>query len=174
MANAGRNILVAVLTGFGLTGFFLVMGALFPRVVQRSVRAADRSPGRSLLVGLINILFLGALGLGFGSLAENSGAGIFQLAAVVLFSLLAILLSFGLTGLVQLVGGRLLPASHQTWQYVLGSWALLLGSLTPFVGWFILLPYLAMVATGSVLLGWVRQRGRQREFNQEPTGEGAE
>jgi hypothetical protein len=171
MANEGRNILLALLTGIGLTGFYLVMGALFPRVIQRSLRAADRSPGRSLLVGLVNILFFSVLGLGFASLAENSGAGVFQLVAVLLFGLLALLLAFGLTAMVQLIGGRMLPGVHQTWQSIAGGWALLLGSLTPFIGWFILLPYLAMVATGSVLLGWVRRRRPPADPGQELSAE---
>lgn len=168
MANEGRALLLALISGIGLSGFYLAVAALFPRTVERSRLAADRSPGRSFLVGFVNVFFLGALGLGFTSLAESSGIGFFQLIALLLFSVLAIISGYGLTGLSQLTGGRLIPQAHPTWQNVLGGWVLLLASLTPFIGWFALFPYLALVATGSTVLGWVRSR-RRRSSDQSET-----
>lgn len=154
-------VVIALLSGVGLTGLFLGAAALFPRVVERTRRAVDRSPGRSFVVGFVNIFFLGAIGLGFSALAEGTGVDVLQLPAILIYSLLVILLSFGLTGLSQMTGARLIPESHPVWQHVLGSWALILGGLTPFIGWFAFFPYLAIVGTGGVLLGWVRSRGRQ-------------
>lgn len=167
MGEEGRAIVLALLSGVGLTGFFLAVGAFFPGVVEPSRRAADRSPGRSFVVGLVNWVFLGALGLGFSALADSSGVEFFQLLTVLAFSLLAILLAYGLTGLSQLAGTRLIPTAHPVWQQVLGSWALILGGLTPFVGWFLLFPYFSIVAVGAVLLGWVRSRGRPPQAHPE-------
>ena len=152
-------VLLALLSGVGLTGLFLATAALFPRVVDRTRRTADRSPGRSFVVGFVNIFFLGAIGLGFSALAEGTGLEILQLPALLIYSILVILLGFGLTALSQITGGRLIPESHPVRQQVLGAWALILGGLTPFIGWFAFFPYVAILGTGAVLLGMVRSRG---------------
>ncbi len=156
-------VLIALLSGIGLTGLFLATAALFPRVVDRTRRTADRSPGRSFVVGFVNIFFLGAIGLGFSALADGTGLEFLQLPALLIYSLLVILLGFGLTALSQMTGARLIPDSHPVRQHVLGTWALILGGLTPFIGWFAFFPYLAIVGTGAVLLGTVRARGGQSQ-----------
>ena len=154
-------VLIALLSGVGLTGLFLATAALFPRVIDRTRRTADRSPGRSFVVGFVNIFFLGAIGLGFSALADGTGLEFLQLPALLIYSLLVIMLGFGLTALSQMTGARLIPESHPVRQQLLGAWALILGGLTPFIGWFAFLPYVAIVGTGAVLLSWVRSRGGQ-------------
>lgn len=158
MAEGLRLTVAALLVGVGLSAMFLAILALFPAVVGRTQRAADKSPGRSFLLGLVNVLFLSALGLGFGALAEGGGRDFLQLPALLAFSLLAILLAFGLAALAGLVGGRLFPEASRAGGQLKGSIVLILAGLTPFLGWFLLFPYAGMLGVGAVFLGWSRRR----------------
>jgi hypothetical protein len=53
-----------------------------------------------------------------------------------------------------LIGERLFP-DHAIWkQILLGSICLSLACALPFVGWFLLLPYVGFVGIGAVILGF--------------------
>lgn len=156
MAEGLRLTGAALLAGVGLSATFLALLALFPAVLARSRRAADQSPGRSFLLGLVNAFFLSAVGFGFSALAEGIGWQVLQLPAVLAFSLLTILLVFGLAAVAGLIGERLFPDSSMVGRQLRGSIVLILASLTPFLGWFALFPYAGLVGLGAVILGWSR------------------
>jgi len=104
-------------------------------------------PGRSFLVGLINVVFLSVI------IAALSGGGDFpQFVALLLFAILAIGLVFGLAGIGPLIGERLLPESSSVRQAGWGAAIMVVASLTPFIGWFLLFPYLSFRGLGAFLL----------------------
>jgi hypothetical protein len=150
-------LLLIVLSSITLVAFFLAIAVLFPRRVGLSQQSAADMPGRSILLGLINTLFLAALIFGFIALADGTGAQFFSLLALGLLVVYLVGLAFGLTGLVQLVGTRMLPEAGVNRQRILGATTLILGCLTPFVGWFGLLVYLCLLGFGGIIISFFRR-----------------
>jgi hypothetical protein len=69
-------------------------------------------------------------------------------------------LSFGLAGVVNELGTRLFPDQTATKQTLWGSIVLTFACGLPFVGWFLILPYVAFLGIGATILGFL-QRNEQ-------------
>ncbi len=148
-------ILIAVL---GLTvclaALFTSVAALFPVTVEVTRRAVDDHPGRSFALGVVNVLFLGGVSLALFSV----GGPFFRLIGLIFFSAAVIGLTFGLTAVSGLAGERIAPHRSGWGRMILGTVLLSLGSATPFVGWFGLIPYIACIGLGGFVLGLFRRR----------------
>lgn len=153
MEYLGALILV-ILSALTLIAYFLSVALLFPRRVSLSQQAASEMPGRSFVLGLINTLFFTALIFGFIALADGTGAQFLYLPALLLIILYLVGLSYGLSGLILLTGERLLPDGGPIRQCVLGALTLILGCLTPFIGWFGLFFYLCLLGFGGFVLSY--------------------
>jgi len=153
-------LVVAVLSVVCLAALFLVMGVLFPAAVERTRRSADTAPGRSFLLGLVNFIFVVAIGLGLGALVRSLGLAFLGVIVVLLAVALILALTFGLAGMVEVVGGRLTPDRGRVRKTGWGTVALALGCLTPYVGWFALFPFVALTGIGAFVLGWYSGRGQ--------------
>lgn len=130
-----------------LVALFVAMRALFPRQINDVKSTGSDKPGRSFLLGLINVSFLSVI------VAALSGGGEFlQLLAFLLFAVLVGGLAFGLAGMALLLGERLLPESGEIRQAAWGSAVMIVASLTPFVGWLLLFPYLSFRGLGALIL----------------------
>ena len=155
--NDGVAMLIAAPVVFGsLVALFSLLRVLFPAQVGSAKAATIEMPGRSLALGTVNLVFLSIIVAAFGALG-GGGGGVFQLLALILLGLLAIALAFGLAGMSVLIGERLLPDATHTRQTAWGAAALVLASLTPFLGWFGLFPYLAIQGLGGFLIGLFRR-----------------
>lgn len=150
--------LAIIILTVNLLPFFIVFQALFPARLAKTIEIANRSPGRSFLVGLINFVFLFVMVIALFFLLERAGGGIWQ--AVLILPTLAVLtvsgifLSVGLAAVSALVGERL-AAPQSAWKHIFwGALLLGLGSSVPFVGWFLLLPYAAWVGMGAFLISF--------------------
>ena len=158
MQDALRIITLLILINIGLGAYFLTLGVLFPRRVAKTRTVADLMPGRSFAVGLVNFLFFGAITLVLFNIAERIGNDVLKtiltLPALFFLAVLGIGLSFGLAGMVQLVGERLAPAQTSFRRTLWGALALSLGSSLPFVGWFLLLPYAGLLGLGAFIIGF--------------------
>ena len=155
--NDGVAMLIAAPVVFGsLVALFSLLRVLFPAQVGSAKAATIEMPGRSLALGTVNLLFISIIVAAFGALG-GGGGGVFQLLALILLGLLAIALAFGLAGMSVLIGERLLPDATHTRQTAWGAAALVLASLTPFLGWFGLFPYLAIQGLGGFLIGLFRR-----------------
>ncbi len=165
MADGIGIVLLTLLTGVSLIALFFGFRYLFPRVIERSRLAADRAPGRSLAVGLVNFLFFGAVGLGFAAISDGVGANVFLLPATVILAALSVAILVGLAGIVLLLGERMLPEGNPRRQIFWGSMVVILASLTPFVGWFMFFPYVSLVGLGGFIIGWFR-RNRSASLNE--------
>lgn len=169
MDEGARLLAIGSLSAVGLTAAFLAAGGLFPGVMRRTRRAAEDSTGRSFWLGLVNVLFLAAVGLGMSALAENAGAEILQVPALLIFTALTVLLLLGLTAVAEMLGARLFMEASSFRQHLGGAIVLILGGLTPFVGWFILFPYVGLLGVGAVILGWSRRRRSSEEESRADT-----
>lgn len=152
MSDLARLAAGLLIAGLLLAAFFVVMSALFPRRVGRTRALAAGLPGRSLAIGLVNFIFLMAVILALMALADWSGVALFGVPALVLMVLLSTAGVFGLAGVVQLVGERLLPQQPEPNRMLWGTLAVSFGCATPVVGWFGLLPYVALLGLGAFIL----------------------
>jgi hypothetical protein len=161
MSDIVRLFLIVILMVAGFAAYFLVVNALFASRVARTRSLAQYTTGRSFGIGLVNFLFFAAIALVLLSVAENTGPfirGILTIPAMVILALLSIALSLGLAGMSNLIGERLFPDLPAWKQTLWGAVCLSLACALPFVGWFLLLPYVGFVGIGAVILGFL-QRG---------------
>ncbi len=159
--------IILLVTG---TAVLLLLIGFFPRLADQGTAVIERSPGRALGVGVVNLLFLGTISLTLLALGQNV-APIFSLIALIsLFALVGGIL-LGLPGLILLLGQRLWPDKRPVTRHAYAALLLLLASLAPFVGWFVLAPILLMIALGTcvmLLIGrW--QQGRSLPAEQGTT-----
>ncbi len=157
MKDGASTALLTLSIALTLIALFGVMSALFPRVLARTRRAVEQTPGWCFGLGIVNALFLTGIGLAFIGLADGLGAGFLRLPAVLAFSLLVIFSCFGLSSMAQLIGLRLFPERSAVARVLLGGTALTLASLAPFIGWFGVLPYALFVGLGGFILSWFRK-----------------
>ena len=160
MTDILRLLLIIILLTISLAAYFLVIGALFPSRVERTQRVIQQIQGRAFGVGFVNFLFFGVIAIVLFSVAETTSGfvkGIVTIPALFITGFLAVTLSFGLAGMVNIVGARLFPEQANWRQVVWGSAALTFASALPFVGCFLLLPYIGSVGLGGVILGFFQR-----------------
>lgn len=160
MSDILRLFLALTLLIIGLAAYFLVINALFlPRIVKTKSNI-QLMPARSFGIGLVNFLFFFVIAAVLFSVAENAGPfikGVLTIPALVILAFLTIMLSLGLAGMSSLMGERIFP-DVTTWKQTLwGTVCLSLACALPFVGWFLLLPYVGFVGIGAVILGFFRR-----------------
>ena len=161
MTDILRLFFIIILLTIGLAAYFLVIGALFANRVTRAQRVINQMPARAIGVGLVNFLFFGVIAMILFSVAENTNGAIkviLTLPALLITVLLAITVSLGLAGMVNVLGERILPEHSPLKKSVWGSVIVSFACALPFVGWFLLLPYAALLGFGAVILG-LFQRG---------------
>ncbi|MFQ5942545.1 MAG: hypothetical protein ACE5JF_03220 [Anaerolineales bacterium] len=152
MPEAVALLILTPLAGVTLVALFVVMGVIFPRQIADVTSIGSATPGRSSILGLINVAFLSVI------VAAISGGGdLFQVLGLLLFAVLVIGLIFGLAGMAPMIGQRLLPDSSETRQAIWGAAVMVVASLTPIIGWFLLFPYLAFRGLGAFILSLFRR-----------------
>ncbi len=158
MEDALRLTVIIVLLNIGLVSYFLTWRLLFPRRIAKTRAVAEGTPSRSFGVGLVNFLFFGAIAMVLLSVADRVEneflKTVMTLPALFFLVILGIGLSFGLCGMAELVGERLAPTQTAFRRTVWGTLAISFGSSLPFVGWFILLPYVGLVGLGAFIVGF--------------------
>ena len=78
---------------------------------------------------------------------------ILTLPALLITAVLAIMLSFGLLGMVSLLGERIFPEVSAVKQTAFAAAVLSCACALPVVGWFLLFPYAGCVGIGAFILG---------------------
>jgi len=152
------TIISLLLGGLAIVALLATIDLFLPKPVERARQKLDFSPGRSFLVGMVNIIFwFVLLVLWFEWTQYKGGPGIMT---YVIGTALGILLLIGLIipgipGLVAmagLTGNRYKPSASPLGQDLRGGLLLLLACLTPYVGWFIFTPAILCAAVGAGLL----------------------
>ena len=161
MTEILQLFLGVILLTAALAAYFLVFVAFFSNRITKTQRVINQTPGRSFWVGLVNFLFFGVIVMLLFAISENAEnlvRFILVPPAVAITSVLAVILSFGLTGVVNTVGERIFP-DQSAWRKTLwGTVILAFACALPFVGWFLLLPYTGLTGFGAVILSFF-QRG---------------
>lgn len=164
-------VVLILAAGASLVALFETVALLFPRLVRRIHLTAADAPGWSFLVGLVNLLFLGAILFGLLALIEGAGARFLVVPALLVLSILLVMLTLGLTGMVQLVADRLMPERSEMARMGWAGAILILASLFPFIGWFGLFPYLGILGLGAFILSLFRRPPAERSAARVESGD---
>ncbi|HEY9152766.1 MAG TPA: hypothetical protein VIN60_07765 [Anaerolineales bacterium] len=156
MYNIFGLFFVILFGGAGLISIFIVIGLLFPKPVERTRLALAASPGRSFLLGLINLLCVGALDAVCIWLAQLvSGvkviSGILIIVAGLITLVLALLAFLGLASFANLLGHHISESSHEFHRTMRGGVLLILAGFTPFIGWFAFTPLVVLTGLGAAI-----------------------
>jgi len=160
MTDILRLFFIILLLTISLAAYFLTVRAIFTKLVAKTQIVIGQMPGRALGLGLVNFLFFGVIAVVLLSLADKTGPvlkAILTVPAMCILAFLAVLLSIGLTGMVHTLGGRIFP-DMDPWQR--GIWTavvLCFACALPFVGWFLLFPYLGLVGIGAAILSFFQK-----------------
>lgn len=160
MTDILRLTLAILLLTITLAAYFLVIGALFPNRVTKTQSIINLTPGRSFGLGMVNFLFFGVIAFVMLSLAENTGSfvkGILTIPALLILAFLSALLSLGLTATVHHLAERLFPDMSAWKRNFWSAIILCIACSLPFVGWFLLLPYVGFVGIGATILGFFQK-----------------
>jgi sorbitol-specific phosphotransferase system component IIBC len=145
----------------GLIGYFVVVGALFSKRLAKTQAAITSMPNRALGIGAVNFVFFSVIAfILFSVSGETDGfvQFILTLPALLITAVLVIALSFGLASVANLVGERILPEASPLKRSIWGTVFLGLACALPFVGWFLMFPYVGLVGIGGFIIGYF-QRG---------------
>ncbi|MEJ2011059.1 MAG: hypothetical protein P8X64_02415 [Anaerolineales bacterium] len=152
MGQFGFILLLLIAFGISIAMLFVGMYVFFRSFLQGVERAGTNNPGRAFLTGLINTIFLIALGMLFVSWGQSTGFAILGGIGALFWILLLVGIVFGLSGMVLLARTRLYGEAAG-WRPVANSGGILfLACATPYIGWFGFLPYLVLRGLGAVML----------------------
>jgi hypothetical protein len=152
MGQFGFIVLLLIASGFSTAMFFVGMQVYFGSFLEGVERAAGEHPGRSFLTGLINTIFLIALGMLFVSWGQSAGAPLLGGVGVIFWIIFLVGIVFGLSGMVLLARTRIYGEAPG-WRPVANTGGILfLACLTPYIGWFGFLPFLILRGLGAVML----------------------
>jgi hypothetical protein len=148
----------AILAALGIVfpGLLLAWSLLAPGMVERSRERISRTPWKSFFFGAFGLL---AAGLPVGVL--NALGGPFQFFAYLGAFVVMAFASIGAAGFASLMGERLRGqgvAATSPGALVRGAVALEFAVIFPIIGWFIVLPFVALIslgASGFALLRWL-------------------
>jgi hypothetical protein len=150
------GIFMLVAIGACLAAFFPVLEVFFSKRIAKTRRMLELLPARSFWIGVVNIVFALIVLFALASLGGRllgAGGKILMLLALIILVPLAIGLMMGLASVVKAVGERLLPEKGALARTIWATVALSLACALPFVGWFILLPYVCFLGMGAFVLG---------------------
>ncbi len=149
--------MLAFLVGGGitLTAFIALVGRLFSTPVTLSAEAIKASLWKPFLLGLVNAVFfilLAALMFNFAR-GQLSGifAGLVAMIALAILAALGILASIGLSGFSCWLEERISMSERALASSLKITLLLVLACMAPFVGWFLLTPFVIATGLGAAI-----------------------
>ena len=160
MTDILRIFFIVILLTITLAAYFLVIGVLFTSRVTKTQSIINQTSGRAFGLGFVNFFFFGLIAFVMLSLAENAGSfvkGVLTIPALLILAFLSMLLSLGLTGMVNVLGERLFSDMSLWKRNIWSAVILCFACALPFVGWFLLLPYISFVGIGASIFGFFQR-----------------
>jgi hypothetical protein len=161
-------VLLVLFGGVALIALLAAVHLLLPDPVAKTRARLETGLGRAFLLGIVNLLFLGAVAFLLvwqaGLIRDNwSGAAAFLsvvlgLLALVIFLGLAVFAVNGLTALAALLGERIGKAKTPFQGDLRGGLLLVLACLTPYVGWFGFTPFVLSLGLGASILALLQKK----------------
>ncbi len=161
MENALGLVLLVLFSGAGLISILAAANLLFPLPVQRTHEALEASFGRAFLLGLVNGLFILAVGALLLKLGEGAGKVIGAILILLLLCLLLGLVALtilGLSAFTRLIGERMSAGKSVFGNHLLGGALIVLAGLTPYLGWFIFTPLILFAGLGAAIQALIRRK----------------
>jgi hypothetical protein len=149
-------ILISILALITLLASLIFIRGLFPTRVNKIQDNLESNWKRSFWLGLMNTVLITIFVFGFGSL--GNGSPIFYIPAFVIYGAFLVGLLFGLSAFVQILGQKIFPDLDPVKRDVRAGSVFLLTSLLPFVGWFLLFPYVISLSVGAVVITLFQNR----------------
>jgi hypothetical protein len=156
MLMADTMAIFFVILGLSLAfpGLWLLCRGLWPRAAPGAAAICGKGLIKPFVAGLpvtMAMIFVVAVLSRFGS-----GGKIAAAATVCLYLIIA---NCGVAGLVTVIGENLASKvnSEPPWRVTLrGGAALMLASLLPILGWFVILPLAIIIGCGAILISFLR------------------
>jgi hypothetical protein len=171
MSGILRIFIIILPLTLSLAAYFLSINALFQMRVGKTKAIIQSMPGRSLGVGLVNFFFFSVIAIVLISISDQIDneflKGVMMLPALIIIGFILLMLSFGLAGMVNLIGERIIPQASLWKQTILGTLCLSLGCVLPFAGWFLLFPYVGFMGIGAFILGMFQRESKAEIFGTE-------
>ncbi|MFV1949875.1 MAG: hypothetical protein ACC633_08095 [Anaerolineales bacterium] len=143
-------IILSALSLVTLVAAFLITKGLFPECVVKVQTTLETNWKRSFWIGLLNTILISIFVFGLGSL--GSRVSLFYIPTFLVFGAFLIGLLFGLTAFIQILGDRLFLDCGPVKKDIRAGAVFLLASMLPFVGWFLIFPYIISLAFGAVVI----------------------
>lgn len=156
-------IIIGLAALVSFVALFMVAGVFFPAIVARSQSAVEENFPRAFWLGFVNTLALAIVVAVFAFLGERMANFLFIPGILLLVFYLPSAL-FGLIALGRVVGERLFPQAALFRQQAFGSGMMILAALFPFLGWYILTPFLLSLGFGAFLLAAFQRRAADPEL----------
>ena len=137
-----------------ITSFIMVVGKIFTAPVTQTAQEIKTSLWRSFFIGLVNAVFFILVASLLFNLARGLNgflAGLVAMIAVAIFAALGILASIGLSGFGLWVEGRFFNEEQTLASSLKSSALLVLSCMAPFVGWFLLTPFVIATGLGAAI-----------------------
>ena len=154
-------ILISILALITLVASFIFIRGLFPVRVNKIRATMENQWKRSFWLGLVNTVLITIFVVGFGSLGY--GSPIFYIPAFGVYGAFLIGLLYGLSAFIQILGERLFPELNPVKRDIKAGAVFLLTSLLPFVGWFLLFPYVLSLSVGAVVITLFQNRKKKEK-----------
>jgi len=148
-----ETFFIIVLSGLSLVTLvaaFIFFRGLFPERVERIQTTLENNWKRSFWIGLLNTILISIFVVGLGSLGRNFG--LFYIPAFGIYGAFLIGLLYGLTAFIQILGNRLFPDAGSVKKDIRAGSVFLLASMLPFIGWFLIFPYVISLSVGAVVI----------------------
>ena len=161
MNNIFGLLLVILFGGAGLISIFAIVNLLLPISVERTRTSLETNMGRSLLLGIVNSLFAGALFALCFWLAQRMGglvAGVFIFLGGLIGLAVTLSTLLGLVAATSLLGTRIGETKSPVTTHLRGGVMLLLACLTPYFGWFVFTPLVVWTAFGASIQALFRRK----------------
>jgi hypothetical protein len=159
-----RLLLIIILLTISLAAYFLIIGALFTARVEKTQRIINQMPWRAFGVGLVNFLFFGVILLVLFTITDGNANRVNSVVRIILLiptlaltALLTAILSLGIAGMLQVLGERIFPDLSGLRRSISSTAISAFACALPVMGWFLLLPYIALTGFGAVILGFFQR-----------------
>ena len=155
--------MLAFLVGGGITStaFITLVGRLFTTPVTYSAEAIKASLWKPFLIGLVNAVFfilLATLMFNYARSLSGLPAGLVAMIALAIFAALGILESIGLSGFSYWLEGQITNSERTLTSSLRTTLLLVLACMAPFVGWFLLTPFVIATALGAAIQTILRRK----------------
>jgi hypothetical protein len=161
-------VLLVLSGGVALIALLAAVHLLLPVPVEKTRLRLEAGLGRAFLLGIVNLLFFGAVAfllVWLAGLIRDSWSGLaaflsvlLGLVALVILLCLVVFAVNGLSALAALLGERIGKAKTPFQSDLRGGLLLVLACLTPYLGWFGFTPFVLSLGLGATALALFQKK----------------